>query len=193
MHHPRGSGEDLPPPVPAAARAGLADLVAGAAWAALAGAFFAGALRMPIETALWTWYKAPGLVPALLSAALLGQAAGLIVRGARRWRDARGAAGLGEAASVGGAIGWGRAAGWRGLRREAAGWGLGRVAVALAFAAGFVVAMGRLPFGVLIVLLVFGMTVAFRGASPARAALVAVITAAAVVLVFSRLFFVPLP
>lgn len=153
-------------------RASLADAAAAAGLAGVALGFLKAALDIPTPTALWAWYDSPGLTPALLSAGLLLQSLFLLARSLPGLgRGIRGADGLEGARS----------------------WGAGRVLVALAFCVAFVALMGRLPFGVLVAALVFAMTVAFRGTDPPQAAVLAVLTAVAVVLVFGRLFFVPLP
>ncbi len=151
----------------------VADSVTGVVLAGVALSFLVGALRMPRSTALWEWYGSPGVAPALLALALLIQAAILAVRG---WRGQR------RGQRVGLRVG-----------ERARSWGLGRVLLALAFCAGFVMLLGRVPFGLLVAALVFGMTVTFHGLDPIRAALLAGGTAVGVVLVFKRLFFVPLP
>jgi hypothetical protein len=171
-----GDGEAVAtPPPPFSGRSAQADLVAGAALAGLAAFFLVGALRMPLETPLWTWFKAPGLVPGILATVLLVQAAALMIRGGRRFRAAAPQEGGGS------------------LRQRASAWGAGRVALAMLFTVSFIIAMGRAPFGLLIVLLVFSMTLAFRGTTPLRAALVAVVAAITITVVFTRLFFIPLP
>lgn len=164
-----------PPLAHQVGRASLADVAAASGIGLLAIWFLAGALRMPFQTARWTWHDAPGFVPGVISTVLLAQAFVLAVRGLRRWRIAR------------------DTVRWRGLRQELIHWGADRLALTLAFALAFVLLMGRLPFGVLTALWVFGMTVAFRGTTPWRAAAVAVATGVAVTLIFTRLFLVPLP
>jgi hypothetical protein len=149
----------------------VADVLAGLALAAVGAGFLVASFRIPAASALWHWYDSPRLTPALLSGALLLQAATLLGRGRGRLDP-----GLRTRIRTG-------------LQK----WGAGRVLLALAFCTGFVTLLGRLPFGYLVALVVFGMTLAFRGAGPGRAAVLAAVTAVAVQLVFGRLFFVPLP
>ncbi len=150
----------------------MSDVAAGLALGALSLAFLIGALRMPIHTMHWTWLNAPGLVPAALAAALLAQALFLAARGTRHLRARR-----------------------QGAARHAGAlqWGAGRVALTLVLALGFALLMGRMPFVILTALFVFTMTVAFRGTSAWKAAASALITAATVTWVFTRVFLVPLP
>ncbi len=148
------------------------DAVTGGALAALALAFLAGAVQIPGSSALWSWYDSPGLTPAILSVTLLAQALVLLVRGWPRGRRERPGAG------------W-----WR----SAQAWGAGRLAGALAFCVAFVALMGRVPFALLVAMLVSGMASAFRGADLLRAVLLGAGTAVGVELVFGRAFFVPLP
>ncbi|MCS7235024.1 MAG: tripartite tricarboxylate transporter TctB family protein [Armatimonadota bacterium] len=149
----------------------LADALTAVGLIGLGVGFLRGALRIPSASALWTWYDNPGLTPALLAMALLFQAAILLVRSLRRARQ------------VG--LGWD-------LDKVHA-WGVGRVGGALALCVAFVGLMGRVPFSLLVFAFVFGMTVAFRGADPLRAGVLAVLSAVAVVVVFGQLFFIPLP
>jgi hypothetical protein len=154
---------------------GLVDVAAGCGIGLLSALFLAGALQMPFQTLRWTWHDAPGFVPAVIAGVLLALALLLAGRGLRRWwlfRDG---------------------VRWRGLRSEMASWGTGRLVLTLAFALAFVILMGRLPFGVLTTLWVFGMVLTFRGTTPLRAAAVAVVTGTAVFLIFTRAFLVPLP
>ncbi len=148
----------------------VADVLAGLALAAVGAGFLVASFRIPAASALWHWYDSPRLTPALLSGALLVQAATLLWRGRGRL-----------------------ATELRGVRTRVRAWGAHRVVLALAFCTGFVTLLGRVPFGYLVALVVFGMTVAFRGAGAGRAAVLAGVTAVAVQLVFGRLFFVPLP
>ncbi len=157
-------------------RAAAADAVAGAVIGALAGAFLLTALRMPPSTLHWTWYNAPGFVPAVLASALLAQATFLLIRGLLRASR--------TPIEKGGGNEWVQAV---------ARWGLGRVALTLCLALGFVVLMGRVPFPILTAAFVFAFTVAFRGTQPFKAGIVAVGTAVTVSWVFTRLFLVPLP
>ncbi len=168
-----GPGRDgQPPPAHKASTSSVVDLAAGLALGALSLVFLIGALRMPTQTLHWTWLNAPGLVPAVLAAALLAQALFLAARGARRL----------------------------GIRRQgtawhtaAVRWGAGRVALTLASALAFALLLGRMPFAVLTAIFVFSMTLAFKGASVWKAAVSALITAIAVTWIFTRLFLVPLP
>ncbi len=152
--------------------ASLADTAGAVVLAGVALGFLKAALDIPADTALWTWYDSPGLTPALLAGGLLLQSLVLLARSL-----------LAPGRGIGGT------AGLRGARS----WGAGRVLAALAFCVAFVALMGRVPFGVLVAALVFAVTVAFRGTDAPRAAVLAVLTAIGVVLVFGRLFFVPLP
>lgn len=152
----------------------LADAVTALGLAGVGVAFLRGALAIPSRTALWAWYDSPGLTPALLASALLLQALVLLTRS------------LGDR----GGSGAGMPLGWLPRARS---WGLPRVLLALVFCAVFVALMGRVPFGLLVGVWVFCMVLAFRGLDPVRGAAVAVGTATAVVLVFGRLLFVPLP
>ncbi len=127
---------------------------------------------MPMHTMHWTWLNAPGLVPAVLAAALLAQALFLAARGVKHLRARR------------------QEAAWRAAALQ---WGAGRVALTLALALAFALLMGRMPFAILTALFVFTMTVAFRGTSAWKAAASALITAVTVSWVFTRVFLVPLP
>lgn len=155
-----------------ASRSAPADVAAGLALVAVSAAFLVGALRMPMHTMHWTWLNAPGLVPAVLAAVLLAQALALTLRGLRHLRARSGDAGLVD----------------RALQ-----WGAGRVVLTLALALAFAMLMGRMPFAILTAFFVFTMTVAFRGTSAWKAAASALITAATVTWVFTRVFLVPLP
>lgn len=138
----------------------------------LAGGFLSGALRIPSGTPLWSWYDSPGLMPALLAIMLLFEAFVLMVRSWRR---------SGGAVAVFGGV------------EQAQSWGMGRAVLALAFCVGFVALMGRMSFGLLVAVFVFGMALGFRALDPLRAALLAVATAVGVIVVFGKLFLVPLP
>lgn len=155
-----------------ASRSAPADVAAGLALGVLSLAFLVGALRMPLHTMHWTWLNAPGLVPAVLAAVLLAQALALTLRGLRHLRARPGDAGPVD----------------RALR-----WGAGRVVLTLALALAFAFLMGRMPFAILTALFVFTMTLAFRGTTAWKAAASALITAATVTWVFTRVFLVPLP
>lgn len=168
----REGGPALPPASPAGRQA-LSDIIVGSGIGALAMFFLVGALRMPHETARWTWLNAPGFVPAVIAGVLLLQALLLVIRGLWRLR-ASGPA-------------------WQGMRAEAARWGADRFVLTLLFAVAFIILMGRVSFGVLTGVWLFAMIVAFRGTTPPKAALVAVVTAVAITWVFTRLFLVPLP
>jgi len=125
-----------------------------------------------MHTMHWTWLNAPGLVPAVLAAVLLAQALALTLRGLRHLRPRSGDAGSVD----------------RALR-----WGAGRVVLTLALALAFAFFMGRVPFAVLTAFFVFAMTLAFRGTTAWKAAASALVTAATVTWVFTRVFLVPLP
>lgn len=161
------------PPAPAAGRQALTDVILGTGLGLLGTAFLCGALRMPFQTARWTWQDAPGFVPAVIAGVLVLQALALTGRGLWRLRSTSLA--------------------WKGLRAEAARWGADRLALTLLFAVAYVLLLGRLPFGVLTGLWLFAMIAVFRGTTVLKAALVAVLCATAITLVFTRLFLVPLP
>ncbi|MDQ7840621.1 MAG: tripartite tricarboxylate transporter TctB family protein [bacterium] len=155
-----------------ASRSAPADVAAGLALGVLSLAFLVGALRMPMHTMHWTWLNAPGLVPTVLAAVLLAQALALTLRGLRHLRARSGDVELVD----------------RALR-----WGAGRVVLTLVLALAFAFLMGRMPFAILTALFVFTMTMAFRGTSAWKAVASALITAATVTWVFTRVFLVPLP
>lgn len=166
----------VPPPARPDGRGALADVAAGAGMALLSLFFLINALRMPASSALWTWQNAPGLVPAAIGAVLLSLSTVLTARGLRSHRH--------SPTPVGSLPAW-----WS----VATNWGAGRVLVALAFALVFILMMGRVPFGPLTAVFVFAMTLAFRGTTAAKAAIIGIATGITVTLVFTRLFLVPLP
>jgi hypothetical protein len=168
----REGGVALPAASPAGRQA-LSDIVVGSGIGALATFFLVGALQTPFATARWTWFNAPGFVPAVIAGVLLLQALLLVIRGLRRLRVSGPA--------------------WVGMRAEMARWGAGRFVLTLLFALAFVILMGRVSFGALTGVWLFAMILVFRGTTPLKAALVAAVTAVTITWVFTHVFLVPLP
>ncbi len=156
------------------ARAARTDLRGGAGWVAFGLAIGVGAWRMDRFEAMGaSLYTAPGLVPGLFGLLLVVLGGLLAVRGWRRMRDAGVAA---SAPLLNGRI-------------------AGMLALTLGYAA---VLVGRVPFTPATALFVAVFTFAFAVDGPAwrragAALLSGVLTAAAIVLVFERIFLVRLP
>ena len=178
-----GKQGEADPPVPR----GLAraDFVTGLLLAALGLAVVVESLRMPrFEQLKIEPYTVPGLVPGALGAVLLVLGAALFLRAARAggWRLGAGA---------------GRAVG----RADAA---LGRLLLAAAVCVGYAAGLiGRLPFWLATFLFVAGFVALFewplaktrreRVRRLAFALLFGAVIAAAVTLVFQKIFLVRLP
>jgi hypothetical protein len=151
-----------------------ADLKGGVGWIVFGLAILVGAWRMDrFESMGATLYTAPGLVPGLFGLVLTGLGAVLAWRG---WKAARtGAAAPGEPP----------------LNRRMA----LMFALCFAYAAGLV---GRVPFTLATALFVAAFTWAYADEIPSTRRIVTalasgVLTAAAIVLVFERIFLVRLP
>ena len=160
-----------------------ADLIGGIAWIAFGIAIVGGSLAMDrLEQFGATAYTAPGLVPGLLGAGIALLGAALAMRALRQ----------GGAAQL--------AAPWRptpqgrvALRRAAI-----ATALSLAYTLGL---LGHAPFAVATASFVFAFVMVFDVSDEPRtlarrvlvAAITAIATTAAVMLVFERIFLVRLP
>jgi hypothetical protein len=156
--------------------AARSDLRGGVGWMVFGFVVVVAAWRMERFEAMGaTTYTAPGLVPGLFGAVLIGLGAALA------WRGWRGIVPAGE-----------RAEGPGPLLNRRIGWTL---ALTLGYA---VAAIGRVPFWLATTLFVAAFCALFAEDASLRrrvavALLAGVLTAAAVVLVFERVFLVRLP
>ena len=160
------------------------DLIGGVVWVAFGIAIVAGSLAMDrLEQSGATLYTAPGLVPGILGATIVLLGLGLVVRALRQ----------GAVANL--STPWRLTPDQRIAARRAG------LAAALAIAYTLVM-LGRMPFAAATALFVFGFIVVFgvtgaKDQGPRRRVLVAAITAvattAAVMLLFEQVFLVRLP